>query len=200
MKAGILLLAILLFAGCSEAEGGEASADHQPVHVDSIFPIEEEIRRFRQTLGPEPAGLGDGAGSLEGLIGAFADAVERADTGALQRMVLSRDEFGYLYYPSTHYTTRPYELGPAIVWFQLENYGSRGFSRLLRRYGGRPLGMSGYRCEEEPLIQGENRIWRDCLVQVRGPDGTRDLSLFGAILEREGAFKFVSYANRISGS
>jgi hypothetical protein len=78
-------------------------------------------------------------------------------------------------------------------------YGSKGPAVALVSYDVRGR-MTEYRCDGEPLVQGENRVWSDCLVEVRGPEGTRQLSLFGAIMEREGVFKFVSYAKRIAGS
>jgi hypothetical protein len=169
-----------------------------PVHVDSIFPIEEEIRRFRAELGDRVDELGGGARSRDSLVERFLVALEANDPAALLDLALSVEEFAYLYYPSTRYTRRPYELSPAIVWFQLQNYGSRGLTRALGRYGGRPLGSIGYRCHDEALVEDENRIWQNCVVERVDEVGEVEaLSLFGAILERDGRFKFVNYGNRL---
>ena len=51
------------------------------------------------------------------------------------------------------------------------------------------------RCPGEPLREGLNIVWRDCVVRYRGEgDGERERPLFAAIIEREGRFKFFSYA------
>jgi hypothetical protein len=197
-----LPLALLLFAaaGCDAAARAEAAAEpaERPVHVDSIFPIEEEIRRFRAGLGAEPDGLSGGAGSREALVQAFVHALEARDAAALDRMAITAEEFAYLYYPHTRFTSRPYELSPALVWFQLENYGGKGASRALGRYGGRHLGYVGYRCADEPQTEGPNRLWNGCVVRHLDAAGdTVDLSLFGPILEHRGHFKFVNFANRL---
>jgi hypothetical protein len=124
------------------------------------------------------------------------EAVEAADTLALRDMLLSRAEFAYLYYPHTVYTHPPYELSPGLLWFQMENATSRGFTRLMDAWEGRPLGWSGYQCAREPTVEGPNRVWTGCVVQLIGDEyeGT-EIGLFGPILERGGTFKFVSYSN-----
>jgi hypothetical protein len=163
--------------------------------VDSIFPIDEELRRFRALLGPEPAGLSGGSGSLDALVDRFVQAVIDADTAAFADMLLTRDEFGSLYYPTTRFASRPYELAPGMVWLQIGNGTSQGLSRLLGRLAGRPLTMTGQVCPPEPRVEGLNRIWEGCTVQLDHAEGRLDASLFGSILERGGVFKFVSYTN-----
>jgi hypothetical protein len=164
--------------------------------VDSVFPIDEEIRRFAATLDSVPAALYDGAASREELVRRFIRAVETRNADELARLVLQRDEFIGLYYPHTRYTARPYELAPALLWFRMESPSSRGLSRLLERMGGRDLDFEGLACPGEPLVEERNRIWEHCTVRVRGADGRHaERRLFGAILEREGRWKFLSYAN-----
>lgn len=194
----IVVLLLAAAGGCEPAARAEAAAEPQPVHVDSIFPIEEEIRRFRAAIGPEPAALAGGAESREALVEAFVRALEADDLAALEALKLTVEEFAYLYYPHTRFTARPYELAPGLVWMQLENYGSKGLSRARARFAGRPLGYRGHACPDEPETEGPNRLWSGCVV--RGADAAGepvDLSLFGAILERDGRFKFVGYGNRL---
>jgi hypothetical protein len=74
-----------------------------PTHVDSIFPVEEALRRFRAAVGPEPAGLEGGAASRHALLDRFAQALAAHDTVAFAGMVMSAAEFGWLYYPHTRY-------------------------------------------------------------------------------------------------
>jgi hypothetical protein len=177
------------------AEVAEAS-EHIPTHIDSIFPIEESLRRFRLTLGPEPERLSGGASSRDALVGRFVRALAASDTAAFADMLLTRDEFAWLYYPHTRYTERPYELAPEILWLQIENASSRGFGRLLDRLGSTDIGGPTYQCRAAPLVEGPNRVWEECTVRVDPPEGDpRDMGLFGSILERDGVFKFVSYTN-----
>jgi hypothetical protein len=111
-------------------------------------------------------------------------------------MAMTRDEFGWLYYPHTMYTAPPYELPPGLVWFQIENGSHQGLGRLLERLAGRPLEVLGYSCAPEPLVEERNRTWADCTVRFHPPgEDTREIRLFGSILERDGVFKFISYSN-----
>jgi hypothetical protein len=197
---------VLGFAACGEPGSSEAvepaaavaAEEHRPVHIDSVFPIEEEIRRFRASIGAPVAALEGGAGSMGELVARFVAAVEARDMAALGELAITVEEFAYLYYPHTRFTSRPYELGPALVWFQLENYGSKGLNRALSRHGGEPLGFTGHRCAGEPAVEGQNRIWGDCIVERVREDGAAEaLSLFGQVLERDGRYKFINYANRL---
>jgi len=202
-RATLLVVACgLLAAGACQAPAADAplppeeTAERPGGVVDSIFPIEEEIRRFREVIGPEPAGLSGGAPSLEMLVQRFVTAVVDADTAAFADMLMTQNEFGWLYYPHTRFTAPPYELPPALVWFQIQNGSSRGLGRLLDRMAGRPLEVLGRRCALEPVIEGPNRIWTECVLLVDPPDEEPEwTALFGSILERDGVHKFVSYAN-----
>lgn len=202
----VLIAAILTVTGCARGEAGppEATAEADarsssgatPTHVDSILPIEEALRRFRDDLGPPPKGLSGGALSRDALVQRFAHALAASDTAAFADMLMTRDEFGWLYYPHTRYTSRPYELAPALLWFQIENGTSRGIGRLLDRLGGTSLVVLDYWCAPEPLIEERNRTWEDCALRIDPPEGEpSEMRLFGSILERDGVFKFVSYTN-----
>ena len=199
-----VMLAAMIGAAC-ERGGAAQAAQHEttgaaaeerpPVHVDSIFPIEEELRRFREGMA-EPDGLGHGsAHSRDALMRAFLAALTTRDTAALARMTLDRAEFAYLYYPHTVYTRPPYELSPALVWFQVQQNSEKGLVRVLRRLGGSPLDLLDYRCDAQPEVQERNRIWSGCELRLNAGSATSSRRLFGPIVERDGRFKFVSYAN-----
>ena len=176
----------------SEAPGGPA-----PTVVDSVFPNEEEIRRFRVGL-TEVTKLTGGAGSRDELVERFVRAIERADTAALVPLLLDRAEFAWLYYPHTMYTTRPYQLSPALLWFQMQNLTGSGLARVFRRAAEGTLHVSGYRCEETPKAEGPNRVWSECKVILHPAGGEpSEMQLFGSILERGGVHKFVSYASHL---
>jgi hypothetical protein len=166
--------------------------------VDSILPPEEELRRCREGLG-EVTELSGGGASLDELVARFVDAVERADTLALAPLLLDRAEFAWLYYPHTMYTRPPYRLTPALLWFQMGNLTDRTLTRLFRRLAGRPLHVVARACEETPKEEGPNRIWNECRLTLH-PPGTEvpfETRIFGSVIERDGVFKFVSYASEL---
>jgi hypothetical protein len=178
--------------------GVAATTEREPVYVDSVFPIEEEIRRFREAVPDPVTTLERGARSIDELVARFLDALEARDVVALGELAMTSAEFIDLYYPNTRFTKRPYELSPALVWFQLENHGSAGLNRALTRHGGRAFDRAGHTCPAEPEREGDNRIWSGCLVRHADQAGdTLSLSLFGGIIERDGRFKFINYANRL---
>jgi hypothetical protein len=202
VRGVVAAVAVLAMAACGGQAGTDTAAsalaaEYRSVHVDSVFPIDEEVRRFRATLADSAATLSGGASSRDELVARFTDALAAGDRARLAGLALTAAEFAYLYYPYTRFTRRPYELGPGLVWFQLENYGSKGLNRAIDRYGGRPLRVVGHECgvlEQE----GPNRVWNECVVRhVRASGDTARASLFGAILERDGQYKFISYGNRL---
>jgi len=182
-------------AGGDRMDGATA---HTPVHVDSIFPMEEEILRFREGI-PQVSGLSGGAPSKETLVDGLITALEQADSAAVTGLALNRAEFAWIYFPHTMYVAPPYELPPGLVWFQQQNRSSTGLTRLLRRYAGRTLHYEGFNCPDEagePF--GEGRIWHGCTVFGTLPEGDRvEERIFGSILEWDGRYKLVSYSNEL---
>ena len=160
--------------------------------IDSLLPVEEEIRRFQAQLGPEPQSFSYGAESRDALVEAFVTAIERNDTTALARLVVNRREFGYLVYPTSPNVSPPYRQAPQLVWLQRSAMTNKSASRILERFGGRPLGFLGYQCSPTPVQQGENTLWDGCVVSRRAGDASSSLRMFGPIIERGGRFKFLS--------
>jgi hypothetical protein len=190
------LAAALLVGAAACRAGAKEGAPTSRVEVeDSIRPIAEEIRRFQAELGSDPLRL-SGLPTRDALVARFVESVERADTAGLIALPLTAAEFGFLYYPHTRFTAPPYELAPDLLWLQIQNSQSRSATRLLRRFSGSPIGYLGYGCEENPRVEGPNRLWEQCLVRLRGETGdTVSLRLFGSVLERDGAFRFVSVSS-----
>jgi hypothetical protein len=84
------------------------------------------------------------------------------------------------------------------MWFMLEGNSSRGLERLLLKRSGGSLRYAGHRCEGGPSRQGTNVVWGPCLLLRRLESGdTVAERLFGQIVERNGKYKFVSYANKL---
>lgn len=162
--------------------------------VDSIFPLEEDVRRFKIAHQTESsAGLSGGARSLAQLVHAFVAALERRDTAALGKMAIGPGEFIDFYYPSSSFARPPYRQSPALVWFQFQQNSRKGLSRALDRYGSRASGLRSFDCPEEPAPLGQARVWQDC--QLEWDLRPARIRLFGSIIELNGQFKFVSYAN-----
>ncbi|HJS46408.1 MAG TPA: hypothetical protein VJ773_00330 [Gemmatimonadales bacterium] len=200
LRYGTAALGILLGA-CTEDTSRRLpvppSAEEGRGAVDSIFPIEEEIRRFQAGL-PDTAGeLAGGAASRDTLVRRFMTALERADTAAFAPMAVTRAEFGYLYFPESRFSRPPYRTKPGLLWGRLQDGSSRGINRAFVRLGGRPLGFERSDCPADPVVEGENRVWEGCTVTLRaaGADSARTLRLFGSLLERGGTWKFLSYSN-----
>jgi hypothetical protein len=201
------LLAILTASACDRVDqsGERLGARDRPInsglasdvgYVDSAIPIDEALQRFRQDL-PEVTALNGGLDSREQLVREFVRALGGRDTVALRRMVLTAGEFAWLYYPYSPLSRPPYELSPALMWFQLQGESEKGASRLLSERASRTLRYLGHTCGS-PRVEGKNRVHPSCeLRRVTAAGDTVAERLFGLILERDGRYKFVGYANRL---
>jgi len=164
--------------------------------VDSILPLEEELRRFRAVIPTVPVGLTGGAPSRDGLVELVVGAIASSDTASLVRLALTRAEFAYLVYPSSPYTKPPYRQPPWLVWMHIQHGSGSGLGRVLHRYGGRPLGYASYGCDATPERQGANRLWKNCALHLTSKWGDMvSIRLFGVVIERHGRFKIVGYGN-----
>ena len=130
------------------------------------------------------------------LIARFVTAIERRDEAALKSLLVSKDEYAFLYFPTSAYTRKPYELPPEIAWLLNDQNSRKGLRRLTLRLGGKRLAFREYECGLS-VAEGENRFWRSCDMSYSDPSTGRPVTrkLFGAIIERRGRYKFLSYAN-----
>jgi hypothetical protein len=199
-----LAFALLLssLTACGDARGGHEAnpadtvATAQPAGVvDSVFPMSVMLERFRAGIA-EPAGLTSGADGRDALVEAVVRAMEASDTAAFERLAVSMAEWAWLYFPTSVQAGPPYELPPALAWFQLQEGNRIGLLRALERLGGRKLDYRGYTCDPEPTVEGVNRVWIGCMVTL-GRDGEEPapVRIFSAILERDGRFAILSFAN-----
>lgn len=165
--------------------------------VDSIFPVEEEVRRFKAQLpGTAPTALAGGAASREDLARRLIRAIETRDSMVIRSLVLTPWEFIELYYPHTKYTKPPYKQSPQLLWFFIQQNSEKGIGRALDRFGGRPAGYQRVECLRPAVLEERNRLHEACVVRWSTAQGKPDpFKLFGTILERDGRFKFISYAN-----
>jgi hypothetical protein len=167
--------------------------------VDSIFPVDEELRRFRATLGGDSArAFRGGSTSREALVQRFIRAVVANDTNELRAMAVHGREFADLYYPESPYARPPYHQPPALAWSLIQNPSASGLTKLLRSWGGKPITYVSHKCGPKVEHDGRTTRYAGCLVRVVDQSGdTTSRLLFGSIVVRDGAFKFLSYTNRL---
>jgi hypothetical protein len=192
LLATSLATTIITASACSERTA--AAAAHQPVHVDTILPRAEALRRFQASARPT-GHLANGATSRDALVRTFVGALEKRDTVQLRTLALNRDEFAYLYYPTAPQGLPPYDVAPDLLWFMLGNGSDKGLGRALASRGGQPLGYQSYRCDPTPSRQGANTVWGPCIIRRKQSGRLVEERLFGLIVERAGRFKFVDYGN-----
>ncbi|MEO7456202.1 MAG: hypothetical protein ABIY52_08060 [Gemmatimonadaceae bacterium] len=170
----------------------------QPGYViDSIFPPDEEMRRFRASLpGDSAIAFVGGASSREALVRRFVSALSRNDTLALRSMAVRGREFADLYYAESPYSKAPYRQPPSFAWRMIQDPSSAGFAKLLRRLGGKPMTYVAHRCDPSVQVEGATTRYAGCLVEVVNATGdTATKRYFGSIVQRGGQYKFLSYTN-----
>ncbi|WP_434478162.1 hypothetical protein [Gemmatimonas sp.] len=209
MSARFVIVAALLLTACSTPaeDPAAAAARAQAAHVqaviaaggtvDSILPIAVHLERFRAGL-PRADTLASASPSIEALAQRLAAALQSRDTVAMNAMVLSRAEFAYLFYPESAMSKPPYEAPPELLWGQILASSDDGAGKLLARFGGTPVRIRALRCPDAPEQEGANRLHKRCEAELTAP-GVTSLkgNVFGTILERNGQFKFVGFANRV---
>jgi hypothetical protein len=164
--------------------------------IDSILPMPEYLRRFRQGL-TEATHLTGGASSPNELARRFLEALSARDTSAFSPLVISREEFAWLVFPHHLYHNPPYELDPEIFWMQLKAGSAKGLGRALQRYGGAKLALLGLECRRDTLqvVSGPLKVWSRCRMRYQAGDSVETHTLFGSIVERDGRMKLLSFAN-----
>jgi hypothetical protein len=167
--------------------------------VDSIFPVDEELRRFRKSLGGDSALVfSGGSPSREALARRFVTALASSDTSEFRTMVVHGREFADLYYPVSPYSHAPYHQPPQLAWSLIQNPSTDGLTKLLRTMGGKPITYVGLRCDPHVIREGRISRYAGCLLRItdaRGDTTTR--LMFGSIVELGGVYKFLSYTNRL---
>jgi hypothetical protein len=164
--------------------------------IDSLLPVEEEIRRFQATISVRPTGFANGARSRSELVKRFVRALEQNDTTALVKLVVNQAEFGYLVYPTSPNVAPPYHQAPDLVWLSRSASTDKAVRRLFSRFGGKPLRYTGFTCPDSRDRQQANTVWSGCVVERADSAGsTIRLRMFGPIIAREGRFKFLSLTN-----
>lgn len=162
--------------------------------VDSALTHDELLRRFRAGTSRREA-LEGGASSREALVTQVFEALANRDTAGLRALVVTRDEFAWLVFPSSPLAGPPYNQRPEVAWLLREAASDKGMHRLLRRSAEAPYRYRSHDCPRAPEIEGRNRVHRGCTVRVRRGAREVELRLFGAIVERAGRWKLLGYDN-----
>lgn len=195
MKTLYAVLAVVvttIFGASCRGGNSDVQATPNASVTETVPTIENELAAFRSGLANEPRML-QGPSSRDSLVRLFEKALASNDSAALDRLVITREEFAYLYYPESKLARPPYELDPQTMWMQIDAQRQRGLRRLLARYGGGKLRIRDLQCRDP---ERENAVViQQCLVVTS--EATAPTQLFGSILERDGRFKFVGYANRL---
>ena len=205
-----LTMTVSIVAGCSRDGSGSRDVAARPsdsvtvsptvqppaTHIDSILPIEEEIRRFRAKVQETPTHLRGGAPSRDQLVRRWVRAVETRDSLALRDMLLNAAEYITLYYPESPYTHPPYRQSPGVRWALITNTSMQGASRVWKRHAGLPHGLHrlSLRSRSQRSL-GRNKVWTGCVVEWKNGSDRGAVRLFGPIIERDGEFKFLTYAS-----
>jgi hypothetical protein len=193
---GILALVVVatVASTCRDRDyAGSGQAASRP--ADAAAPtIASELVAFRSGITAPPNALA-GPRSRDSLVRLFERALANRDTAGLDRLQITREEFAYLYYPESRMARPPYELGPDVMWMQIQSQRERGLQRLVAKYGGKKLHIQGLECQ--PADRQNAIVIHQCAVRARDAADTTAKQLFGSIIERDGRFKFVGYANRL---
>lgn len=194
-SAALVLSAAFVFLAACADQPGDASATTPPSQGQggSLYSIDSALTLFRAGLEPVTE-LESAQPSIDSTVRRFARMVEQRDTATMRAMVMTRREFAYLYYPTSPFTRKPTLQEPGLAWFLHINSSQKGASRLLDRFGGKPLRIAGKECKN-PRIEGENRLWDDCVQRIVVESDTIVMRLFGGMYERAGRFKILSYSN-----
>lgn len=188
-----LIVVVAIGSACRERDAASSPrADGTPTTA-AVPTIESELSTFRSGM-TEPAFLA-GPPSRDSLVRLFERALAKRDAKALDRLQITREEFAYLYYPESKMSRPPYELGPDVMWLQIESQRGQGLRRLVAKYGNPGFRVRKLYCA--PPEHGHTIVIYQCTVSTSGAGGSNAMQLFGSIVERDGRFKFVGYANRL---
>jgi hypothetical protein len=198
LQAIKVILVVAIVAGALGCNRGPERQDSGAARVvDSFVPREVALRRFQGNL-TSVAQLESAFLSRDSLLAAFVRALSARDTAALARMAVSRAEFAYLYYPSTPQGMPPYDLEPGLMWHLMRERSERGIRRALSAYGGQRLQVLGHDCGPGSSKEGRNIVVGPCTVRLRDERGeTVSVQLMTQILERDGRYKILNYANSL---
>ncbi len=164
--------------------------------VDSVFPPDEALRRFKAEIPGAPVtALSGGAQSVDSLLRRYWQLLSAGDTVALTPLVASKAEFAYLYFPESN---EPADgMQPSISWLLLSNNGGRGLTRSLAAATSAPGEVRGTLCTPNTHPVGQSLIHGPCGIVRERASGVDTLWIATHIIERDGIFKLMSFTNEL---
>lgn len=187
------VVAAFLAAQCRE---GVPRVDDDPRKrpgyvVDSIFPPEEMLRRFR--IGLDSVSRLNGPTSRDALVLEFFSGLRRGQRSAVETLAMTRAEFAWIVFPASKWSREPYRQPPAVAWTLLQTGSDAGLSRLMTR--SKDFEPVSYSCPA-PERDGQLELYDGCLVTLRDITGeVRTMRLFGTIVNAGGRYKFSGFGN-----
>ena len=184
---------VAIVVACSDGEATTTSASPRSGIVDSIVRHEVAMARFVEGL-PVAHALAGGAADADELIERFLNAVSLRDSTALRQMLVTRAEYGFLFYPTSIYSRKPYGLPPDVAWMLSSETSEKGARRMISRLGGKRMTLESYDCLKSEQ-QGDNNIRSGCAIRWSDESGARHIgALFRSLIIRDGHAKFLSFA------
>lgn len=144
------------------------------------------------TAGRADTPLANTRGSAEDVVKAVLDATKAKDRGALEALLVTREEYeGSLWpeMPDGKYT--PFE----FVWSLNATNSRKGLGQLLDRYGGLDLEFVRIEFTEEPEVYDDFTLHPGARVTVRRKDTGQEgvLPSFDVLVEFGKAWKLMNY-------
>lgn len=164
--------------------------------VDSVFPPDEALRRFRAEPGSERVdSLSGGATNVRALFEAYVAALQSRDSLAVRALVMTRAEYGWLYFDGS--PEQKSGLMPQTAWGLMESRSNSGLGRAAGRITA--LGsvrLTGAACGPDRIKTGVGRIDGPCTITVQPATGAAEtIPVARFVFTHRNRVKLVSFAN-----
>lgn len=183
--------------------------------VLSVILLGSCTSRPESARGPKPqasaAGIGSletntmrlqgAAGSIDALVKSALDAYAAGDTAALQRLMITEQEFDRYLYPEfgRHYPAAQ-DTSAQAREFVRDNHmlsAAKGLRKSLKEFGGRRMELMSVGFRDGAKRFSTYTIHEGTEVKVRLEDSEEaELAALGAIVEMDGRYKLLSYRDR----
>lgn len=159
-----------------------------------ILTVASAVFAGATVLRSRPAPLEGASASPEALAAAVLDGFARKDRAALERLVISRQEFIDHVWPVLPASRPERNLSPQFVWDDLSGKSRLHLARNLTLPLPAGVRVSGIEFRGETTRYGALTIHRESVLTVTDLQGRpATLRLFGSMLERDGRYKVFSY-------
>jgi len=133
------------------------------------------------------------AASSEVLAHAVLDALALNDRAALERLVLSEQEFRDHVWPQLPASRPERNLPFSYVWGDLRQKSSASLVKVLAEHGGRRYEFAGVEFDDTSDYS-TFRVHREATFRVRDAQGEeKTVRVCGSMIEKDGAWKVFSY-------